>query len=160
MRTQFAELSATENLHWNLFIILNHHFADFKTTEAIWSQDKLEFSSLKNHCYSWCHYRYYRYLLQVFPQKKLISPMVLFVPPSLPRDQGILYSRSLTSPGLTGEETGDNVVLAVPGTSISTPLAPQPVKHDYGVKLLCLLRGFRTPKFFTVKGDSKPCLEF
>lgn len=144
-------------MHWNLLIILNHHFADFKTIEAIWSQDNLEFSSLKNHYCSWGPYRYYRYLLQVFPRRKLISPVVLFVPPSLPRDQGILYPTNLTSPGLIGEKTGDNVLLAFRGTSINTPLAPQPDKHDYGVKLLCLLRGFRTPKFLTVKRDSKPC---
>lgn len=105
MRTQFAELSATENLHWNLLIILNHHFADFKTIEAIWSQDSLEFSSLKYHYCS-------EVFLQIFPQRKLISPMVLFVLSSLPRDQGVLYPTNLTSPGLTGEERGDNVVLA------------------------------------------------
>lgn len=53
MRIQFAELSATENLHWSILIILNQHFADFKTIEAVWSQDSLESSSLKNNCCSW-----------------------------------------------------------------------------------------------------------
>uniref|UniRef100_A0A803VCC5 Complement factor I n=1 Tax=Ficedula albicollis TaxID=59894 RepID=A0A803VCC5_FICAL len=58
----------------------HEHLRDFKTIEAIWSQDSLEFSSLKNHCCS-------EVFLQIFPQRKLISPMVLFVLPSLPRDQ-------------------------------------------------------------------------
>lgn len=128
MRIQFAELSATENLHWNLLIILNHHFADFKTIEAVWSPDSLEFS---NHCCSWSIFTAISPKEIYFTHGSVCCTIssegtkVYRIPPT-----------NLISPGLTGEETGDNVVFTAWGTSVSTPLAPQPNRRDYGVKLL------------------------